>query len=126
MTDNKPDARTEVLLSMWGKWVIRSMSGGLGYGNMCPMFRMLMSPSGDSYGSHVPAGTCDSNDMAAIDEAVRRLKSVYYLAVIEFYVNGGNMNSVAKRMGTKRDAVQRYLNNAIYQIYLDLNRKDRV
>lgn len=115
-------ARIEVLLSMWGKWAIRRESGALGYPSVSPMFKD--SPRGDAYGAGVPLGFSDA-DMEAVDVAVRGLKPVLFLVVLEVYQRGGSLRVAGDRLGLGKDAVVKYLSAAHEKILVDIDSSSR-
>lgn len=107
-----PFARVKTLLSIWGRWAIRSASGALGFPACSPMFRD--APRSDVFGSRTPLGITDgiSPEIYLIDEEVARLPTVQMIAVVEMYQRGGSMREIASRMGVKADAVKHWIGRA--------------
>lgn len=112
-------AQIEVLLSIWGRWVVKRESGALGYPSQSSGFGGWQPPKGDTYTSREIA-SYTSADIVAIDQSVRCLPSIYRLAVVEVYQHGGGMAAVARRMGLDRKTLGKYLNGAYDRIALDI------
>lgn len=105
-------ARVITLLSIWGRWAIRSASGALGYPTASPMFRDSPTPGG--FGSQVPLGITDGicPEVYILDEEVKRLPTVQRVTLVEVYQRGGSRREIAARMGVKADAVGAWLEKA--------------
>ena len=100
----------EVQLSVWGKWVVRQASKGLGFGSVSPMFRDYRS--GGGYSSRVPFGVedyvCETND--AVHMCPKDLQAVAF----QVYVKGGRRGEVAGRMGI----TDRTLRNRVHALHV--------
>lgn len=86
-------------LAIWGKAQLRDARKGLGFSSVCPMFRDMKH--GGVYGSQVPCGVSltDLENIADTDVAVSRLPIEQRQLVVEFYVVGGKIESIADRLG---------------------------
>ncbi|MFA6204410.1 MAG: antiterminator Q family protein [Gallionella sp.] len=115
-------AWVDALLSRWGRWAIRCESGALGFASSCILGGGVSDD--DEYGSSVPLGVVD-NDMAVVDEAVRKLSKVLRLVVVEVYQfgQGKSDRALAEALGMSRQAMQSYVIQAHRQIALDIRRE---
>lgn len=89
-------------LSVWGRWVERNASKGIGYSPVCPMFKDVRH--GEGYESRPPAGVeiASFNEIIDMDRAVSRLSQDKRKLCVEYYVIRGTGEDVAQRLGIKR------------------------
>lgn len=106
-------------LSLWGKAQLSDARKGLGFANVCPMFRDVKH--GGVYGSSPPLGV----SMTARDNiddtgaAVQRLGVVQRQLVVEYYVIGGTGDAIASRLGIGRQRLYERL-HVLHQDVLGL------
>ena len=111
----------DALLSRWGRWAIRCESGALGFASSS-----ILACSGDSDGfdSSIPLGVM-SDDLEAVDGAVRKLPKVLRLTIIEVYQfgHGKSDRALADALGMSRQAMQSFIIQAHRKIALDISRE---
>lgn len=112
----------EVLLCKWGRWAIRCESGALGFASSSIL---VTSGDGDGFGegeSKIPHGVIGDSDLEAIDCAVKRLKPILRMSIIQVYQfgYGKSADGNAKTLGISRRTLTQYLNLAKMQISIDI------
>lgn len=108
-------AWVEVLLSRWGRRVIRDGSGGLGYAK-CSV--IAGAGLGDGVADPSPPPDVSDEDFKDVDRAVMELPVVLLGAVMVVYVlmPGASLSRQALRAGVERKSLSQYLRVAHRQI----------
>lgn len=100
----------EGLLSRWGRWAIKSSSGGLGYPPISPMFRERIG-NGDGHGGSVDPGFVTA-DIIDCDDAVNKLPNHIKRVVIIHYQMCRSLRDTAKCATQSYSATRESLNYA--------------
>jgi len=110
----------DLLLSRWGRWSIKNISGGLGYAKMS-----LIMGAHEGDGRHDPAPPPDvsNEDFNQISKAIQLLPVDLVMVVVQFYVKGAEKSDSfnARTLNMSRDTMQRRIQEAQRRIaaYLD-------
>lgn len=104
----------DIQLSVWGRWVMRRASQGLGYPQVSPMFRDWRAPS--RFDSRPPFGVEDCVD--DINTALQRCPQELRNVAFAVYVVLGTGDATATLLGVSRATVYRRL-DALHAAVLD-------
>lgn len=113
-------ARIEVMLSIWGKWAIRSASKSLGYPTASAGFADYMAPRGETYAeSRLPLGVSEP-DILRIDGAINRLPLILRIVVIHIYVTRQSGRAIAAELGISVQSLGKYKEEAHRLLGIDI------
>jgi len=112
-------ARIEVMLSLWGKWAIKSATKGLGYPTSSAGFGDYQPPKGDVYDQGRAPGGVAEIDILRIDAAINRLPQVLKLVVIHVYQTRQSGRAIAAVLGISVQSLGKYKEEAHRRIAID-------
>ena len=101
------------MLVRWGIWSARSISNGLGYSKVSPMFRDMPTPKGFG-GSYEPGYT--PTDLMVLDKVVQGLQDTLKAVLVGHYQHGKNISELSRLTGWSRTKVKRHIDDAQAEI----------
>lgn len=119
----------EMMLTVWGSWVIARGSKSVGFANESPMFRTDVG--GGSFGPRMPRGI-GNREIFVLDSLVRLLPEEQQVAVVGFYTGSRSLRDAARKFDVRRDTfterlyrAQRTLDGALYERMREARQAER-
>lgn len=119
----------EMMLSVWGMWILARKANAVGYANESAMFRKDIG--GGTFGPRMPRGI-GNREIFVLDSEIRLLPDEQKLAVAMFYTGSRSLREAARKADIRRDTfttrldtAQRTLDRALSERMAEVRRSRR-